>query len=61
MGFINNIFKPEDGEEYASSIRKMCSDDSLANKVINIVLIAIGGIVALGVIIIGIKVLKSNK
>ena len=28
---------PEDGEEYASSIRKMCSDDSLANKVINYV------------------------
>ena len=28
---------PEDGEEYASSIRKMCFDDSLANKVINYV------------------------
>lgn len=28
---------PEDGEEYVSSIRKMCSDDSLANKVINYV------------------------
>lgn len=28
---------PEDGEEYVSSIRKMCSDDSLANIVINYV------------------------
>ena len=28
---------PEDGEEYVSSIRKMCYDDSLADKVINYV------------------------
>lgn len=39
--FDNDIVKeykvPEDGEEYVSSIRKMCSDDSLADKVINYV------------------------
>lgn len=28
---------PEDGDKYVSSIRKMCSDDGLANKVINYV------------------------
>ena len=56
---IKEIIIKLDQTKKITDNQRLSSSES--NKVINIVLIAIGGIVALGVIIIGIKVLKSNK
>ena len=56
---IKEIIIKLDQTKKITDNQRLSSSES--NKVINIVLIAIGGIVVLGVIIIGIKVLKSNK
>lgn len=56
---IKDIIIKLDTTKKITDNQRLSSDES--NKVINKILIAIGGIVAIGAIIIGIKVLKSNK